>query len=267
MRRIVCHSLLCLLALLCCGACDRSSGLGEREPVTGLLSIPALKALARDGTTALRQEVAVQGVVTANDRYGELDRRIVIQDAEGGLFIALEAAELYRRYPIGRRLTLYCNGLTLRDYGGRIEVIADPDAPYGAVGLRPAAFDRHLHAADPATDTPRPALRRIDELASVAADTYVRLEEVRFVETGVWCRRDPQTGRPLATRRTVVDRAGNRLPVYVPATVRYADEPLPAGEGALCGIVERFGGDCSLRVVDRGLFFDAPRAATAPSRR
>ena len=83
----------------------------------------------------------------------------------------------------------------------------------------------------------------------------MRLEGVRFVEEGTWCRRDPLTGRPAATEHTIVDRAGSRLPIRVPATVSYADEPLPAGEGALCGLVERFGGRTTLRVVDRGILF------------
>ncbi len=254
MRRIVCRSLLGLCIFLGF-ACDRSTPLSEGEPPAGLRSIAALKASARGAATPLREEIAVRGIVTANDRYGELERRIVVEDATGGLCIALEAGELYRRYPTGLRLTIRCNGLTLCDRGGRIELIADPDAPYGAVGLRAADFGRHLRAEAAAAETPRPALRRIDELTGVAADTYVRLEGVRFAEAGTWCRRDPLTGRSAATEHAVVDRAGCRLPIRVPATVCYADEPLPAGEGALCGLVERFGGRTTLRVVDRGILF------------
>ncbi len=259
MRRIAANLLCAAWCLAGCCACTRATSLdpGE-ERVTGLRSIPALKALARGGATPLRQEIAVQGVVTANDRYGEFERRIVLEDAEGGLTIALEAQELYRRYPVGRRLTVYCNGLVLLDYGGSIELVADPDALYGAVGIPAADLDRYLHAAAPADEAPRPAERRIDELTAAAVDTYVRIGELRFTAAGSWCRRDPLTGRSLTTEHTATDRAGRTLTVRVPSTVRYADEPLPTGEGTLCGIVRCFDGRCALCVSDRGIFFGQP---------
>lgn len=256
MRRTAGKLLCAAWCLVGCCACNRATSLdpgGER--VTGLHSIPALKALAHGGATPLRQEIAVQGVVTANDRYGEFERRIVLEDADGGLTIALEAQELYRRYPVGRRLTVYCNGLVLYDYGGSIELVADPDALYGAVGIPSEAFDRYLHAAAPADGAPRPAVRRIDELTAATVDTYVRIEALRFTAAGSWCRRDPLTGRTVSTEHTVTDREGRALTVRVPSTVRYADEPLPTGEGALCGIVRYFNGRYALCVSDRGVFF------------
>lgn len=242
--------------LVGCCACNRSTSLdAEGERVTALRSIPALKALARGDATPLRQEIAVQGVVTANDRFGEYDRRIVLEDADGGLTIALEGRELYRRYPVGRRLTVYCNGLTLRSRGDGLELVADPDAPYGAVGIPSEDFDRHLHAAAPADEAPCPAPCEIDGLTAATLDTYVRMEGLRFLDEGAWCRRDPLTGRSVATLHTVADRAGRTLAVYTPATVRYADDPLPRGEGVLCGIVGRHEGRYVLRVVDLGFFF------------
>lgn len=258
MKRIAALSLQLSLLFLLGGiaGCDRTTPIDGEEPGPGLCSIAALKAESRGEATPLRREITVQGVVTANDRYGEFARQIVLEDASGGIVVGLEAAELYRRYPVGMRLTLFCNGLTLYDYGGRPELVADPAGPYGPTGIRADDFARHLHPAAGTGTAPLPALRRIDELDAAAIDTFVRLEGVRFLDAGAsWCDRDPETGRTLATEHTIVDRAGRTLTVRAPSSLRYADEMIPAGEGALCGIVGCFAGRYSLRVADHGIDF------------
>lgn len=255
MRRIVSLSLLLLLGWT---GCDRATSLGggEEEAVSGLQSIAALKACSRGEATTLRHEIAVQGVVTANDRYGEYVRQIVIEDATGGLVVGLEASELYRRFPVGTRLTIFCNGLTLCDYGGRPELIADPAGSYGTTGIAAEEFARYLRIAAEAGSRPRPAVRSLDELDAATVDTYVRLDGVHFLDAGAaWCDRDPLTGRTVSTEHPIADREGRTFVVRTPSTVRYADESVPAGEGSLYGIVGCFNGRFSLRIVDRGFDF------------
>lgn len=257
MRRIIGHSLL-LLALLASG-CNRATAPAADTPPAALTAIATLKARYGSGSEGpVREEIAVQGVVTANDRYGEFERQLVIEDASGGLVIAIELAELHHRYPIGTRVTLFCNGLTLTNYGGRIEAVADPANPYGRRGIPPEALAGHLRS-EGSGGAPRPAQRTIDELGAATLDTFVRLDGVRFTgRYGTWCERDPQSGTRLPTEHLVTDAAGGTFTLLVPATASYAAEPLPAGTGSLWGIVGRAGGRYVLQVTDRNIYFNEP---------
>lgn len=260
MRRIIGHSLLLLLL----GGCSRATAPDDGSGTPAVVqSIAQLKASCGSTGTVIRQEIAVQGVVTGNDRYGEFVRQLVIEDATGGLLIDIEATELHQRYPVGMRLTLHCNGLTLMNYGGRIELMADPSDPYGRNGIAAGDLARFLYPAAGSGEAPRPALRQLGELGADQLDTFVRVEGVRFAATAAsegleaaWCRRDPQSGETLTTEHTLIDRAGSTFIVRVPATADYARDALPTGEGALCGIVGRFDGHYVLRVADHGIYFD-----------
>ena len=257
MRRIIGHSLL--LLLVWAAGCNRATAPAPdgSDPAVGLLSIATLKARCSTAArTIVREELAVQGVVTANDRYGEYRRQLVIEDRSGGLLIDLEAEELCLRYPIGTLVTLFCNGLTLTNDDGRFEVMADPDHPFGERGIPADAIAGRLRIEAAAAEAPRPAVRRLDELGAETLDTFVCVEGVRFTDRSIgWCRQDPRTEEFLPTRHPIADREGHTFTVRALGSVSYRLDPLPEGEGRLCGIVERSGGSYALRVTDRGLYF------------
>lgn len=242
---------LCLTALL--AACDRASTLSPGEVPKGTLcSIRALKHRCTSAAgCVIAEPLAVRGVVTANDRYGEFPREIVIEDATGGLRIALDRARLADLFPLGSTVTVQCDGLALGLYGGRVLLGAAPDPHYGVARIPAERIARHLrcegHAGMPEVEPLTPdALQTPKRI-----DTYVRLDGLRFTETAAWCDLDPETLRPVTTERTAVDAAGRRLTVRTSASCLYAEEPLPAGSVTLCGIVDYFNGAYSLRITAR----------------
>ena len=209
-------------------------------------SVAYLKALGSKGEVRLSEEIAVDVVITANDRHGEWSEAIVVEDETGGITIAVQGAERYRRYPFGGRLRLYCNGLTLRNYGGKIELCREADT-YGQRGLSEEEQAAHLHPLS-LTEAPVPQLITIDQLNNHLIDRLILLQGVEFTEKGAWCATDPLTQAPLATKHLIRDAEGHTLAVYVAATCHYANEPLPEGSGSLCGILDYFGGEFALRV-------------------
>lgn len=124
----------------------------------------------------------------------------------------------------------------------------------GAVPLYPR------HAAGGGRKTPgRPAT--FGEVSARHIDTRVRFDGVRFADAGkTWCDTDPETGRTVATERTIVDAGGNEFTVRSAATCAYAKEPLPSGTGSLYGIIDYFAGKYTLRVTNREVVFS--RTAT-----
>ena len=154
-----------------------------------------------------------------------------------------------------------CNGLTLCNYGGKIELGAEP-GDYGAGTIPREELSRHIRVTLPEEgESHRAAPLTFGEVSARHIDTRVRFDGVRFAEPGkAWCDTDPETGRTVATERTILDAAGNEFTVRSAATCAYAKEPLPSGTGSLYGIIDYFAGKYTLRVTNREIVFS--RTAT-----
>lgn len=84
----------------------------------------------------------------------------------------------------------------------------------------------------------------------------MRFDGVQFADAGkTWCDTDPETGRTVATERTILDAGGNEFTVRSTATCVYAKEPVPSGTGSLYGIIDYFAGKYTLRVTNREAAF------------
>lgn len=192
--------------------------------------------------------------MTSTDRLGEFERELIIEDESGGIGIAIESSELYRRYPIGSRLQIYCNGLTLYNFGGRIELGDKRDA-YLRHGIRTEDLERYIRLMPPAEGDPKPTVKSITEITTSDVGRYVRLDQVHFTEQGLWCAEDAE-GILIATEHAIQDEKGARFWVRTLPTCHYAKEPLPAGKGSLYGIIDYFNGRYTLRVVNYGVLFE-----------
>lgn len=249
MKRILYLNLLvCMLHLT---ACNEATSIDPTP--TELHSIAYLKSLGRESATRIRQVVHIAGVVTANDVLGEWNRQLVLEDPSGGITLSIEDQELYRRYPIGARLVISCNSLTLYNYGGRIELGIEADA-YGRTGLDVEAEARHILAVEPSGALPLPRATKIEEFTPQLVDCYLRIDNLRFMESGTWVVINPDNEAQY-TEHTVEDDKGQTLTVRISPTAHYANEPLPEGKGSLYGILDYFNGSYALRVVHYGVDF------------
>ena len=249
------------LSLLLAG-CDKATEPGFAEtPEASQHTVAYLKSLC-DGraSIAVTQDVTIRGFITANDLFGEFDRTIVVEDASGGISIA-DHPSLADDYPFGAIATVRCNGLTLCNYGGKIELGAEP-GDYGAGAIPREELSRHIRVTLPEEgESHRAAPLTFGEVEPRHIDTRVRFDGVRFAEPGkTWCDTDPETGRTVATERTILDAEGNEFTVRSAATCAYAKEPLPSGTGSLYGIIDYFAGKYTLRVTNREIVFS--RTAT-----
>lgn len=243
-----------LSGLLLLGGCDRATRPHFEGPPGQLHTIAYLKSRCTRPSVVLAEDIAIRGRVVSSDRYREFDRMLVLEDAGGGISVALDCPSTADEYPFGTTLTLYCNGLVLCNYGGKIQIGTAP-GDYGAGRIPAEELPARLRREPAAPEPPEAAEITIGELSARHVDTYVRIDGVRFTAPGTWCDTDPETGRPIATEREVVDATGARLRVRTIGSCTYANEPLPEGTGSLKGIVDCFGGSYSLRVVNRSAEF------------
>ena len=183
MRTTARISLLTLPVLLTLPAgCDRATQpeftVRPPEPQN---SVAYLKSLC-DGksSVAIAQDITIRGFVTANDLYGEFHRTIVVEDASGGISIAAEGSPLADLYPFGIVATVRCNGLTLCDYGGKIQLGTTPgDGGAGCIRTEP-----------PGGETPSAQLLTFDAVATEReiVDTRGRTFTVRTAATCVYAK-------------------------------------------------------------------------------
>lgn len=260
-----------LLALLLLAACDRTSKLSfDGGGAGGVHSIADLKARCTGNSVAVTEDITVEGIVTGNDFYGEFYKQLVVEDASGGISIAIDGVQLAFDYPVGAAVTLYCNGLTLGDYGGKIQLGTAPDGDYGVGRIPRADLGRYLRRNPDKDRRPQPALCTFDAVGPRQIDTYVCFEGVRFTEAGSWCDADPQTAEPQTTERLLTDAAGRTFPVRTLGTCAYATEPVPQGTGSVYGVIDYFNGKYTLRVSERRVEFASvaglPRAYLSAGR-
>lgn len=266
MKRIVWISCLCLL-----GACSRAdeprfeSRFDPENPET--VDIAYLKSLCRGNAYAVRQSIIIEGRVTGNDLFREFPRRIWVEDRSGGIEIYIDGLRLHERYPAGAPLRIYCEGLYLGDYGGKIILGSQPTAEYVVDRIDPDDFALRAHLLSEDFEPIVPEECTFDDLSAARIGRFVRFSDVGFIdgEAGLrWCDLDPETGRPVATTRTLCDEAGRTLGVFTAAECLYATEPLPNGKGSVCGILDRFNGVFQLRISNRDFDFREAVTDAAP---
>lgn len=178
-------TVLLFISLLWAGSCDKADEPGYMPgPDAVFMSIAHLKSLCTKASVTLTRDIRLRCVVTANDHYGEFDRTLVVADASGGIEVAVDAADLYRDYPLGANLTLYCNGLALGDYGGKIQLGAPPRGDYAVDRIPARELSHYLRCNDGGTLQRDFVRRSISEISLRDVDTYVRFDQVRFTTQG-----------------------------------------------------------------------------------
>lgn len=254
--------LLVCMALL--AGCDKTSEYRYDNPPEASHSIADLKRLCpANGTRKIIRDMTLRAVVTANDRFGEFPKTLIVQDDTGGLEISIENTALYRLFPIDAEVEVFCNGLAVGDYGGKPVLGAPPAGEYSVDRIPAADLNRYIRVTNPDCGRRCAAVHDFSQLRVEDAGRYVRFEGVRIAEKGVmWCDEEPVTHALLTTERTLVDTKGRTLPVRTLAGCLYATEPVPGGTGSVNGIIDYFNGNFSLRICNREI--EIPNFATPP---
>lgn len=227
------------------------------EAPHGVVSIAHLKSLAKSESYTITDDISIEGYVVANDLFGEYYKSIVISDESGGIEIAIDTNKTATQFPISARVVVYCSGLTIGDYGGRLTLGATPAGHYTVDRISAKDISRYFLVDKSAPKAIEPTRLNINEIAEEHIGNYIRMDDVTFAsQAGMsWCDKEPASGEYITTERTLHDRKGNALAVRTIAECRYRSEKIPSGYGVVCGIVEYFNGNYSLRIVNHQILF------------
>lgn len=223
-------------ALVQAGCYDSSFGEpGDdgREPVVNE-TIAGVRSRYAGTPFTITSDIVIAGTVTSSDAAENFYRTLCIEDAEAALEVMAGIDHLHNDFPIGCRVTLHLNGLTVGESRGVLQA-GRPPAPGSGyatdyIGSRPALAAALVRNGE--TSTPlAPVLRKIPELTPALCGTLVRIDRLRYIpedlSEATW------TGYKQFT-----DADGHAVWTYVRPYARFAGEEVPAATVSLTGILQ-----------------------------
>ncbi len=239
--------LIAFLLALSMVSCEIAEEEPEVVPPESLCSVAHLKSLYDGYPYAIVGDLHLLAVVTANDAGGNIYKKLVVEDASGGLEVKLDRTDLFTDFFVGDSVAIYCGGLTLGSYGGVHQLGAAPADGYETSYI--ARHDIPVHIKHTGGVAPERPVRRmdLDMLDADLVSCFVQFNDVQFVESEVG---EKWTDGVVTTNRTLIDRQGNMLTVRTNLAANFANELLPAGSGVIRGVLSWFNGTYQLIVCD-----------------
>lgn len=242
-------------------SCNDSSKLSYDSNIENrdISSIEYFKNLCGNSRSLpITQDITICGVVTANDYLDEFFKTIIIEDSSGGIEIHIDNWYLGDRYPIGSLVLVYCNGLSLGDYGGKIVLGANPTGEYSVDRIYD--IKKYIKVVEFDAQKQEPQTIIIADIENPQyIDRLICLENIEFLDSDLsWCdlEIDPETGKSdyVTTVRTIRD-GRDEIGVRVHYRCDYAGELLPQGVGTIYGVVGYFNGEYYIQVTNKRVYF------------
>ena len=229
---------------------------GAADPaIVANTSIKALKAMHNTAGAydLITTDIIISGIVVADDKSGNLYKQLFIQDATGGLQIMLDANSLYGTYPVGRKIFIKCNGLTLSDYNrtmmlGVKAIVAGSPSLEGIPGNLISKFVIGGSLNNPVV----PIVVTAAQLGTTMQDQYIgsliQLDDYRFADlTGTYS----DTSAYKSTVNRDINQCGSQtLIVRTSAYANFAALPIAQGRGSITALYTVFGNTKQLIIRD-----------------
>lgn len=248
MRQIALYISL-ILGLVACGREDDTAHYDYQ-------SITSLWRYAGRGTVLITDDIYLCGVVVANDRFGELARAVVVEDESGGVVVEVDMDDTQHHFPLYSRVVIRCAGLRLGSIGPKLLLGAEPMGDYPVDRIPATKVGNHICVLEENNNTPTHRQRRVAELGycdvlrSISVANLCIVDEERY---SMWADQDTLTGRCCTSLRHFCQE-GDTLRVVVDANCSYALEDIPATIIGLSGILDWYGDDMALRIVNHSIY-------------
>lgn len=189
-------------------------------------------------TLTITNDVIVAGIVTADDRSGNLYKAINIEDSTGGMQVLIDAYSLYNAYPVGRKIYIRCKGLTL-GYNGGTPVLGLGLSEQNAVNAIPGSeIGNHIVKAD-IGHVVTPLVVTMAQLALAKnydtnlINRLVTISEAQFADTTAGITYTQPNG---STNRDITDCSGKVIALRSSNYATFHAIELPKGKGTITGL-------------------------------
>ncbi len=231
---------------------------GQTEPTEPTVSsIATLRNIETHYHSLLiTDNITIEGRVTANDKYGEFNHCIIVEDQSAAVKILCDVDNLYRLYPIGSSLSISCSGLHLLNYYGGLTLGAEPTGEYSLDYIPQARLGQYVKTIENEAEPPKTPKIGVEELTPLHIFRCVELSNmnIRNNEGGsTYCARDTLTGRTIDTSHTLTDPYGQSLELFVDRQCEYADAPLPSSPCTIQAIIGYFDSKYTATITGFGI--------------
>lgn len=247
--------------LWCAWACSYPERAGDPseggEGSDAVVSIAYVHARYGGYPFAVRDNWLVRGTVISTDRSGNYYKTLAVDDGTDVAELKLDAETLFLDYPMGCRVEVICNGLTVGERGGIMQLGTASSDGYETGYLPAEEIGRHVRLLALSENEAMPSVRTIEGLSASDLGRLVAFDDVQFVEYGrTWCQPDAEDATGFAdTDCYVEDRAGNRLAVRTSRYAEFAGWIVPTGSGRIEGLLSQYDGAWQLRVIRPDLLY------------
>lgn len=189
-------------------------------------------------TTTISGDIIVAGIVTADDRSGNLYKSINVEDSTGGMQVMIDAYSLYNSYPVGRKIYIRCRGLTL-GYNGGTPVLGMGVSEQNAINAIPGSeITNHIVKADMGhVVTPKPVtlaqLAQTKNYDTSLINRLVMITEAQFADISSGITYTQPNG---STNRDLTDCSGKIIALRSSNYATFHAIPLPSGKGTITGL-------------------------------
>ncbi|MFR9503537.1 MAG: DUF5689 domain-containing protein [Rikenellaceae bacterium] len=248
MARLIAYINLLLLLT----ACNNDSSGSQSSH--GVVSIATLRNMETNNRSVLISDnLLIEGIVTANDKYNEFYNCLVIEDQSAAIKILCELEDGYKEYPFGAQLRVSCSGLYLINHYGSLKIGAEPSDEYTLDYIAQSRVGQYIKRLDDPTLIITPSEIDIEALTPLDTYRYIVLSEVLINNeegTTTLCQRDSETGRTVDTSHTITDSKGDTIELFVDRLCTYADSELPTTTCTLHAIVDYYDEAYSLTITN-----------------
>lgn len=202
----------------------------------------------------------ISGVVIANDKSGNLYKKLVIQDETGAIDLAINQTGLYTIYPVGQKVFIKCDGLYIGGYGGQAQLGGLYNEGVGQ--MTQATFESKVALDGLPNKENLPAVKELAfaDLGKTGVEdlkgTVVKFKGVHFENGGKDIFSAGTTNELM--QRNLVLSTGEKLAVRTSSFATFAKMTLPKGTGDIIVILGSFNGtwQLTLRSTEDLINFD-----------
>lgn len=218
------------------GATANTNGTDTETPV--YKTIADLRTMmGNTGTTAIGNAIVISGVVTANDRSGNLYKQIIIDDGTAAMPLLLDAYNLYSDYPTGCSISVFCKGLYASYYYKLPRLGYLPDQ-LGSVSPIPVTLFEQFIRKGTYNNAIQPLPVMVEDAARFQSELLNRLiglENVQFSDTLAGSYALPAI-LSSATNRYIMDCDSHLIAVRTSGYASFSAFALPKGKGSITAI-------------------------------
>jgi hypothetical protein len=211
---------------------------GYDPKLTVTHSIADFKSLPQG--EVITDDVIISGVVCMDDKSGNYYKKIVIQDATGGIEVLIDQTNLYTDYPVGRKVYIRCKGLYLGNYNELPQLGSAPDDQGSLTQINGTMAEEFIVKAN----YPNPI--KVDtfsysDLTSIEdsrVNTLVAIRDAQFADGDVG---KPYTAPTATSNRNLTDcSSSSGIVLRTSNFAKFQSFTIPNGSGVIVALYTRY---------------------------